>query len=539
MSIFPPVFQRKVLLRVTSEDHATEIFVIDGDFQLVGRGVGELSVSVIPGIYKLKLRAGVQTAEKLVVLMGDKAEQELSLDAFEFSSAVPLEKTAKTHEFHIAQAEGLAGETQFYAGEGSWIYVFARDWTSKLRPDEPAQFNNPAAGLTLWNMEGERVAYVSEGRWTSYDWDPCVGCNVEVTPGSYLLRLELPEGGGTVERLLFAPPKWQTQVFLLQRDYGPGSRLADISGGSVLLSHGPGFDAADPSHRLTELARLALKSGRHQISAELRKSLEGELKNPMLGIYGAHLLLLEPKPDYDLVRKIVEGLRAMLGSHPDVEAVALKLPEAHNDGYLFESPPMLHRGWTYVVEATCTRPGLVPAESLAGRISTRIWGDGAWLTWATPPTAASAVEVALGMDERPASESVLDEAIVKELRHLHDASEAKRLAPSIRPPLLMPFGLSEIILLPLLDALRPLYRYVLSKVRSHKEDAPLRRTPKVGGKTEQESSEPGAALTVDELLDEETLAVLVQTFGIPRATVEKMLHDIERRAGTLWDVEDE
>jgi hypothetical protein len=537
MSILPSVLQRKVLLRITAEDHATEIFVIDGDFQLVGRGVGELSVSVAPGIYKVKLRAGVQTAEKLVVLTGEKAEQELNLDAFEFSSAVPLERTAKTHEFHIAQAQGLSTEAQFYAGQGSWIYVFARDWTSKERPAEPARFANPAAGLTLWNMEGVRVAYVAEGRVTSEGWDPCVGCNVEVRPGAYLLRLELPAGGGTVERLLFASPLWQTQVFLLQRDYGrgPESREADLSGGSVLLSPGPGFDAANPSHRLTELARLALKSGRHQISGELRKSLEQTLKNPMLGIYGAHLLLLEPKPDYDLVRRLVEVLRAMLGRHPDVEAVALKLPDARPDEYRFESPPMLRRSWTYIVEATSTRPGLVPPESLAGRISTRIWGDGAWLTWATPPANASAVEVAAGEAERPASESVLDEALVTELRHLYDASEAKKLAPPPPRPLPLPVRLSESMPLVLLDVLRWLYDHVWPEVKLHEDDAPKPRLPTLGGKPEPES---GAALKVDELLDEETIATLVQTFGIPRATVEKTLHDIERRAGALWGRED-
>lgn len=541
--------QRKVLLKITPEDPATEIFVIDGEFHLVERGVGRMSVSLAPGIYNVKLRAGVQTKEQLVLLTGDRPEEELKLDAFEFSSAAPLERTAKTHEFHLEAARALAGPVAVQAGQGSWIYVFARDWTSKERPEDPGPVDNPMRGLSLWDMRGNQVADLHQSDVRGGDWDPCAGCNVAVDPGPYRLRLELPAGAGTVERVIIAPRGWQAQVFLMQTDYGrgPSGREADLSRGSVFLSRSTSFDPARPSHRLTELARLALSSGRRRVSAELRKSLEGQIEDPMLGIYGAHLLLLEQEPDYKLLSDVVGQLRGLVGTHLDVEAVALKLPGHEAGDYLFESPPMLRGSWSCVVEATSAQRRLVPAESLAGRISTRLWGDGLWLAWATPPAETRAAAAEEDAEQRTLN--VIKEALASELRHLQDAAESARLTPrgsttalgrtgeALAATAALLLGRFSYLLLPMLKSI--FGSSVLEvKVEPEADDRGGPGSIQTGGEEGQSQGEgapprksdaTGAGAGPEKILDDETAAKLVRVFGIPRAQIEKLLGDVEKR----------
>src|SRR5258708_23166274 len=101
-------------------------------------------------------------------------------------------------------------------------------------------------------------------------------------------------------------------------------------------------------------------------------------------------------------RDVVGNLRGMLGSHPDVEALALRadlLPHPSP----FEQPPMLSRSWFLVMEATVDRPELV-TDSLAER-SGEGSSDGAWFVrrstqsamvdWSTSDVELSDVEAAL------------------------------------------------------------------------------------------------------------------------------------------------
>ena len=90
----------------------------------------------------------------------------------------------------------------------------------------------------------------------------------------------------------------------------------------------------------------------------------------------------------------------MLGqaSHPDVEALALRL-EPSAVTHIFENPPMLRRSWTLALEASVTRPELVPASSAASTIADRIWGEEPWLIWQSPPESQSEVAFGLPMDD--------------------------------------------------------------------------------------------------------------------------------------------
>jgi hypothetical protein len=108
--------------------------------------------------------------------------------------------------------------------------------------------------------------------------------------------------------------------------------------------------------------------------------LSQKYDNPMLGIYGGHLLLHESKPDLDLLKIVVGNLRGLLGIHPDVEALALALPNDSSD-YVFKYPPMLRQSWGRILGASVTKPQIVPAGSPVSSISGRLWGSDLWLQW--------------------------------------------------------------------------------------------------------------------------------------------------------------
>src|SRR5438105_4486973 len=106
----------QVRLIVRAEDPATEIFLVDSQFQLAGRGVGTLEQAVPPGIYKLKSRIGTQTREEPLILRPTAEPVSRTIAPLEFSSSAPLEHTYKTHETHMGAAAQHSHRTHVQAG---------------------------------------------------------------------------------------------------------------------------------------------------------------------------------------------------------------------------------------------------------------------------------------------------------------------------------------------------------------------------------------------------------------------------------------
>lgn len=380
---------KRPLVRITLEagDPTTEIFLIDSDLQLVAQSVGVLNVEQPSGLYQVKLRAGANSSEDLIKLGREPFRKTYAPLAF--SSPAPLENTHKTHEFHRSSAEAQSKLEHVDKGSGSSIYVFARDWTAKVRGKATAPsgglYANPARGLTLVNMSGAELVNFEEQSKTELGWEPWAACNVCVDPGSYILRLKAPDGS-IWERTLIASPNWQTQCFLLQRDY-PESRGPDLAGATILMREKDlGFEPNRDELRLVELARLGLMNQRPILSNEVEDLLTRKFENPLLGIFGAHLLLeLEQTRgrvyEEGLLRHVVEKLRGLLNEpHPDVEALAWKAGVG-DPKYRFETPPMLRRGWSLMTQASAQSREVIPPDSLSARIYDRLLAEEPWLVW--------------------------------------------------------------------------------------------------------------------------------------------------------------
>jgi hypothetical protein len=375
-------------LTVNTADPATEVFVIDNDLNLaVPKGVGGLVAQLPPGIYKVRARTAYVTTDKLVVLKDGPVT--ISFEAQEFASPLPLPNTAKSDEEHQKAAYEQSREVHVSAGHGSSIFVFTREWTKLRRDVAAAPSDNPAGGLKLKTLDGSLIADLDKDSSKSdagSKGDPWAACTISLDPGAY--RLSLQVGKDELEQMVFAPADWHVHVFLALRNYseaGHVDRMADLASAGITLSRNQQFvdDAEDA--RLVELTRLGLAQGKKVISPQQRHDiLHGKFNDPMLGVFGAHLLLMEDQLDLQLLTNVVENLRGMLGTdHPDVEALASKL-RSPGSGYPVRVPPMLQRSWQLFLEGTVDQRCTFARDSLAGQIFSRTVSGRPWLLWMSP-----------------------------------------------------------------------------------------------------------------------------------------------------------
>jgi hypothetical protein len=278
-------------------------------------------------------------------------------------------------------------------------------------------------------------------------------------------------------------------VFLLRRGHDANGEAAriDLSGATVFMAPRERDDRFDPERsqsRLVELAQHALTGRRQILSPRLREILGQNLDDPMLGMFGGHLLLLDPEPDLDLLRRIVEKVRGLLGqaSHPDVEALALRL-EPSAVTHVFENPPMLRRSWTLALAASVTRPELVPVSSAASTVADRIWGEEPWLIWQSPPRSQADVEFGLPMAGVTVEPDEIDVALRRQLAPLAPSRPATRRGST------------------------PDIEFAVGPAGG---DAPSR-------------AERGVEPIAPAELDEATIRRLVATLGVPRARLEELL----------------
>jgi hypothetical protein len=509
--------QKKLNLKVETGDESAEVFIIDGRFTVVARGIGLLNTfSLSPGIYTVKVRVGFASREEHVVLLNKSEEVQFS--RINFPSPAPLADTGKTHEYHIGAAVRECQQVHVYKGSESSIFVFVRDWTSEEKSAAGGKPNSkPHIGLKLLDAQGKvfvdlETESISDGR-----GDPWAACNVQLNPGIYRLALELASGD-VVEQTVVASKGWQTQVFLLQRGYGENcsDRRADLLGASILLSNS-GFNPNDPRKRLVEAARLGLVNTRQVLPEPvISRILNGKFENPMLGIFGAHLLLADKQLKLGLLAIVVANLRRLLGEnkHPDVEALALRLGTSRTS-YIFEHPPMLRRSWWQVVGATIDKQGLVPVDSVAAQSAEHIWGEEPWLQWMTSAqsgTAHLAFDVAMAYEP-----AVGREAIELQLRQLDlQGGNAFALAMEERPASIE--LIAETPVPKEKKSLRDGKSEKESKTKSIYLDVPTPKTKKRKPKTRLNKSE---------------LRMMVKSSGLPRANVQVLFDKYEQYKAAL------
>lgn len=373
-------------LTVHTSDETAESFIIDSQYHRIDSRVGDrITFQLPPGLYSVKVRVGSSFQEKPVTLLED---QSINFEPFQFSSSAPLENTLHTSSQQMENVDKYTKKevADVSIGTGSRIFVYEDIY------DDRNKNNDPFIGVTLRNDKDKILIDFEKPAFGNYsrDRESRAACDVEISPGSYSLCVEAANGE-IFRQTIIASPGWQTQIFLTQRNYGvkETDARADLLNGSIFMARiGDGFNAKNASNgpdpqdlRLTELVRQALVNRRNVLSKDvLEKLFSGKIENPMLGIYAAHILLLNRDFIFSEIKTIVGNLRNLLREpHPDVESLALKMGMPTD--YVFRSFPMLYRSWELVVEASVQRPEIVALNSLASKYAGQFWNCDLWLIW--------------------------------------------------------------------------------------------------------------------------------------------------------------
>lgn len=500
-----------VSLSIRTEDPATEIFLLDDQFVVKAQGVGRLETQQEPGIYKIKLRAGYDNLEEVVFLQGPSFEK--TYPPVTISSPIPLDHTRNLIKSHAEAADQQSRKVHVPHGKGSWIFLFARDYPSSYGSDGPDLIaQNPAEGLGLMDTTCKMFVDFGAQSEKHQGENPWAACSVEVNPGLYCLCLKTPRGE-IMEQTVYAAKNCQTQIFVTQTVYehkhgsehhegaAEPKKIPDLIGAAMLISPERLFRSDNRYARVAELARLGLSNRRKVLSDELRDMLRYKFEEPILGIYGAHLLLLEATPDLDLFNEVINNLRKLLGNeHPDVEALSLAMG-FDATSYVFRAPPMLRRSWPLVLRATVKRPGLVPIGSLASQVADCFLGVGPWLTW-IPPAPRREEQLSAPAPEEEEKQTDLEAALESLMLPYHSAKLSL-------PALIENVSFKDnTVFTNLLSTVQSAFASLMGTI-SKDYEASLEHTAKFR--------------TSEVHVGEEEIKKLVESLGIPRANVEELL----------------
>ncbi len=395
-----PAQAKPQLVSLTAEaGHPTaEISLLDANFLVVAEGVGTLHASVRPGLYVVQYKAGRTVKDVQVSVPPGTAEYFVPIPSLSTrTTAVPTSSTDIGKRLNATAAE-LSRTVHRHISDGCQLFIFVR----RLAESTYQGSSEGLFDLSIRSLAGEVLLDFRETGATDSD-GISRGCNIAIAPGAYILRVNAGPVGN-LEQAIHVAEGWQTQLLLNSVQYGSEGFIgADLRRGAVLMSRvGAGFNPFDEAIGWVEAAKVSLAGGtaaapmeelRRAVkeAAELRSAsphvddlLHHKFTNPMLGILGGHLLLLQHAPDIELLREVISNLEILVPGHPDVQALryAASLP---TDGAPILAPPMLRSSWRAIIDRTVTDPDLLPAGSYADRIATRTWGGGAWLLWKAPP----------------------------------------------------------------------------------------------------------------------------------------------------------
>jgi hypothetical protein len=351
-------------LDVSPAEPATEIFVLDERFGLIDRNSGNVQLRLPFGIYKVKTRLGRSIKEKVLLLDHDRPILD-GIAAVPVMTAAPLPNTTASHEYQQAAAVSSPAVFDVTKGQGAAITVMVRIWTEQGQAPAGLQ---PWLGVKVVDQSGVVLADLERDGTRDTSLDPYAVCSLSVAPGTYFLRQKL-QNGQEMDQSLVVPDDWNLRVFVL-RVVAPGGQALSPYPRVSLMTHklGTPFSLDDPARKNMEFARVALADERAILNDQIEQLLLLKFDDPLAGIIGGHLLLIEqerdPKRDISLLDVVVKNLRSLVGTeHPDVECLSLScLDPALRRTTTLQTPPIYQRSWKLLIDASRQNQALLPKD---------------------------------------------------------------------------------------------------------------------------------------------------------------------------------
>lgn len=368
--------QQQGRLVVEAPFSASELYIFDANLDRFAEGVGYFAGLVPAGLYRVGVRLGDATEDKLIsVPNGGSARighQEWSL---KYEPTAPLLISNNTKSSHQRMAELRSSSAPKYSNGDCRVFVFLFVDVETSREHENSFRVGPFV-LTLYNQWGDPLA-VAEWERDLETGASYATLTAELHLEGYRVRYETASGH-VAEIPLWPSLNFETHLFVRWRAnwVGPSFSFSMVPNGQRF---NPEVVWSADKTILTELALDGLRRGRNLISDEHKITLlKGKFRNPWFGIVGTHLLLLDPKPDFNRIQIVVENLRRMVGFHPDVEALASSYGGLTSP---ISFPPSLRASLALLVDGKEGRSSLIKPNSLLSRVAFRSIVDGPWLTW--------------------------------------------------------------------------------------------------------------------------------------------------------------
>jgi hypothetical protein len=364
------------------------IQVHDGEFNMVAKGFGTLKREFDPGLYFVRVEVGDKPYEQVVrVPSNGTATVTYPVNTSpRCSSAAVVEGTSSLHEYTSDYTRALSKtKAKLTPGSGARLVVLA----SRQRPDTAAEirFN----GVRLLDRTGKCIADLSRRSSVEGPTNDNLarGFAAEVNPGGLVLEWKHETMNTYWRQPLWIPQGYVMLVFVTVR---PGQTTPDMATASIhLASLSEGFEPRDSHGAAAEAALESLRTGRQLLSeTRLAELLQGKFQNPMLGIYGGHMILQSSSLPVSVKIKgldeVVGNLQSLIPDSPDLAALHLMSSELKDTIAPHQIPcswpPMIRLGYLAFRNADWDAPGTFIEEgSVADRIRTMLGVAGVWSTW--------------------------------------------------------------------------------------------------------------------------------------------------------------
>ncbi|WLQ16118.1 hypothetical protein O5O45_09345 [Hahella aquimaris] len=378
----------KASVTVNIADRQGEIEVVNSAFQVVANGFGALTVDLAPGLYKARAQAGGGRTESLFLVEPEAETLTVPLDTIDFANPAPVQegedwiKRQQLALFDLVESEP---EEVGLGWDGGLLLSLRQDAihdgdegrsADRLRAAMDRLQLRDAMGNQLADFRRKEI-YLPELGLTAV--------NLKLKAGYYLLGYQ-DEKDETVLTPFYVVTGWRSQAYFHLPDQGAFG-YQDFSERAMLMTpSGMGLPHYELRRylRLTEIARYALLQGRQAITREeMNALLQDKFFNPLFGLFAAHLLLLSPSPNQDLLETVIHNTAGMIGvDNPDIQALRLTLaalkgesPSASLQGVSF--PPMLSASWRALLDC----PAMLAGNPVLREVAARQVAQGPWLAW--------------------------------------------------------------------------------------------------------------------------------------------------------------
>ena len=389
----------EVSLELTCDNSAAELLVVNDEFHVLATGASPLATKVGPGIYALKAKIGAQTSESLEVIDGSQPAYSFYLKAPPFESPMPLAHTSTSREYHEHSLDRFTkpGAAALALGEGSAIVLYVRDTSRRnfeLKPDEATVYARSFSGFRLLDAAGRELVNFDDKATRNIE-DGYIGARVRLAPGHYVLGWK--HGHQETRLALNTAPGWSLNVFIrVQQAADSTAMVPNFSEAAFAYDK---IDQPYSAHRddflMLEAARHALLDRRSIVTGqEMRDILVTKYDNPMLGVYGGHMLAATADVDLSFFGQVIANTAGLLGKdHPDIVALAWLYESKKRErlaGFdarpwpeilgALKGPPLLVQSWDALL-ACAEAAQFDIAKSPAFRVAGDLAVSGIVLTW--------------------------------------------------------------------------------------------------------------------------------------------------------------